>query len=252
MNEQVSLITAAGGNGTAIQTLNELLTRDEYATRGKVLGEEMARYGAEQVGFLIPNYSHFEMAGGEFCGNASRAAALLLSETEGQPKVTFTVSGFEGTVNATVAKQSDELYDVRCEFPNMPTEVQQVTLDSGQQASIVDLGGIVHIIIDGEFPNEPNAYQTAHREITERFNLGEREAVGVIWFEKDQESVTIHPVVWVKAVGTFFYEESCGSGTIATSRVTGVTNIIQPTGRAIKAEITPGNVALESGMEVVR
>ena len=252
MNEQVSLITAAGGNSTAIQTLSEPLTRDKYVARGKVLGEEMERYGAEQTGFLIPSHSHFEMAGGEFCGNASRAAAVLLSEAERRPKVVFTVSGFEGTVNAAVAKQSDELYDVRCEFPGMPTEVQPVTLDSGQKASIVDLGGIVHVVIDRKFPSESNAYQEAHRAITERFNLGDGEAVGVIWFEKDQENITIHPVVWVKAVGTFFYEESCGSGTIATSRVTGVSNIIQPTGKTIKAEITPGSVALESEMEVVR
>lgn len=247
-----TLVTAAGGNGTAIEILDKPLTRDEYATRGKALGEEMERDGAEQAGFLIPSHLHFEMAGGEFCGNASRVAAMLLSETEGRPEITFTVSGFDGKVDATVAKRSDSLYDVRCEFPGMPTEVQQVVLDDGQLASIVDLGGIVHVVVNGKFPEEPSAYQEAHREITERFNLSEREAVGVVWFDESQEGISIHPVVWVKAVDTFFYETSCGSGTIATSRVTGATNIIQPTGKTIKAEITPDRVILESEMEVVR
>lgn len=247
-----TLITAAGGNGTAIEILDKPLTRDEYVTRGKVLGEEMERDGAEQAGFLIPSHLHFEMAGGEFCGNASRAAATLFSETENKSNVDFTVSGFDGTVSAIVTKRSDSLYDVRCVFPGMPTEAQQVVLDNGQSASIVDLGGIVHVVINGSFPSESSAYQEAHREITERFDLSGHEAVGVIWFEESREGIAIHPVVWVKAVDTFFYETSCGSGTIAASRVTGASNIIQPTGKIIRAEIAPDRVILESEMEVVR
>jgi diaminopimelate epimerase len=252
MNETTRLITAAGGNGTAIKVLDQPLTRSEYATRGKILGEEMEHYGAEQAGFLIPSHHHFEMAGGEFCGNASRAAAVLFSEIETQPKVAFTVSGFKGTVNSIVTKKSHGLYDVQCEFPGLPTNVQQTTLDNGQQASVVDLGGIVHVVIEGGFPREAQAYQEAHRDMMERFNLKDREAVGVIWFTRDQGGVTIHPVVWVKAVDTFFYEESCGSGTIATSRVTGVSDIVQPTGKMIQAEITNNKVILKSEMEVVR
>jgi len=252
VSEKVSLITAAGGNGTAIKILAKPLTRDEYAARGKVLGEKMESDGAEQAGFLITEDSHFEMVGGEFCGNASRAAAVLFSGLEGKSKVHFTVSGFDGTVSATVDKQSDKLYRVRCEFPGMPTDTKKVKLDDDQSATIVDLGGIVHVVIDGEFPSEPSDYQKAHRKITEQFKLGEREAVGVIWFEKNEKGITIHPVVWVKTVNTFFYEASCGSGTIAASRVTGETNITQPTGKTIKAEITEDAVVLESDMEVVR
>lgn len=247
-----TLVTAAGGNGTVIEILDKPLTRGEYATRGKTLGEEMELDGAEQAGFLIPSHLHFEMAGGEFCGNASRAAAALLSETENKPNVSFTVSGFDGTVGATITKRSDVLYDVRCEFPGMPTEVQQAVVDDGQSVSVVDLGGIVHVLINGVFPVESSVYQEVHRKVTERFDLSNREAVGVIWFEENQEGIVIHPVVWVKAVDTFFYETSCGSGAIATSRVTGVSNIIQPTGKVIRAEITPDRVILESEMEVVR
>ena len=248
-----TLITAAGGNGTAIEILDNAISRDEYIVRGKALGDDMEKDGAEQAGFLISSQMHFEMAGGEFCGNASRAAAALFSEAEGRSEVAFTVSGFEGTVNSTVAKKSDTLYNVRCEFPGMPTDVREVALDDGREASIVDLGGIVHVVIDGGFPSEASAYQDAHRAIMNQFNLSGREAVGVVWFDRLNEGgVSIHPVVWVKAVDTFFYETSCGSGTIATSRVTGMTDIIQPTGKAIKAEITPDRVILESEMEVVR
>lgn len=110
----------------------------------------------------------------------------------------------------------------------------------------------MHVVIEGAFPTNPADYQQAHRSIVEEFNLGEREAVGVIWYERDHDTVTIHPVVWVKAVDTFFYEESCGSGTIAVGKVTGITSIVQPTGKRIAAGIAEGVVTLESEMEVVR
>jgi diaminopimelate epimerase len=252
MDERTTLVTAAGGNGTAIQFLEQPLTRKDYTTRGQALGEQMKPDGAEQAGFLVVPDSHFEMAGGEFCGNASRAAALLLSESTGSREVDFTVSGFDGKVHGIVDRRSDALFYVRCEFPGMPTQVTPVTLSNGQHADIADLGGIVHVVIQGEFPAEAEAYRTAHREISEQLDLGEREAVGVIWVEQTQDGVLIHPVVWVKAVDTFFYEESCGSGTIATCRVTGTSNITQPTGKIIRAEITEGSVTLESEMEVVR
>jgi diaminopimelate epimerase/GNAT superfamily N-acetyltransferase len=251
MNEEVALITAAGGNGTAIQVIDQPMPRDEYVELGRALGDEMEVYGAEQAGFLIPHHHHFEMAGGEFCGNASRAAAILFSRIEGTSKVHFTVSGFEGVVTATVGKQSSDLYDVRCEFPGLPTDVQQIELADGEPASLVDLGGIVHVVINGEFPKEPAAYQAAHREIMDHFNLTQRDAVGVIWYHENDGVVTMHPVVWVRAVDTFFYENSCGSGTIAVGRVTGKSLITQPTGKVITVEIEEDTVSLESEMEVV-
>lgn len=132
MRAKGTLVTAAGGNGTAIQILDHSMTRSDYEEHGKVLGEKMEPYGAEQAGFLIPDITHFEMAGGEFCGNASRAAALLFSELRNQDDVSFTVSGFNGVVSAKVTKRSDRLYDVRCEFPGMPTNVREVVLKNGK------------------------------------------------------------------------------------------------------------------------
>lgn len=247
-----TLILAAGGNGTAIRIIDDPLTRSEYEQVGADLGERMEADGAEQAGFLVLNEHHFEMAGGEFCGNASRAAALLFSRADGKDDVSFTVSGFDGTVSATVNKTSDATYRVRCVFPGMPTDVTEVTLDDGTPASIVDLGGIVHVVVEAPFPEDPAVYKEAHRTITEKFNLGERDAVGVVWFQRTGDAIEMHPVVWVKAINTFFYETSCGSGTIAVGRVTHVPSIIQPSGKSISADITEDAVILESEMEVIR
>ena len=252
LSNRNKLVTAAGGNGTAIQIINDSLTRADYEARGKALGDEMESFGAEQAGFLVLNDNHFEMAGSEFCGNASRAAALLFSIESGKKDVSFTVSGFDGTVSATVDLHSDTGPFVRCTFPGMPVDVTEVSLDDGQPASIVDLGGIVHVVIQGAFPVEEKSYTEAHRSITEKFNLGNRNAVGVVWFEKNQDVILMHPVVWVRAIDTFFYESSCGSGAIAVGRVTNVPSIVQPTGQTITVGFNEGTVVLESDMEVVR
>lgn len=84
-----AVITAANGNGTAIEVITSPLTRTEYVSRGRILGENTERLGAEQAGFLVlsQSQSHFEMAGGEFCGNASRAAAVLFSKLRGADNV---------------------------------------------------------------------------------------------------------------------------------------------------------------------
>lgn len=250
--KQETLITAAGGNGTAVRILNDPLTRSEYEHIGKDLGDRLEEFGAEQAGFLILRDKHFEMAGGEFCGNASRAAAVLFSQAFDTNEVSFTVSGFDGNVDALVSQKDASHFNVRCTFPGMPTDVKEVTLDDGTAASIVDLGGIVHVVIEAPFPVDPAVYEKEHHNITEKFNLGERDAVGVVWYERTGDAIEMHPVVWVKAINTFFYETSCGSGTIAVGRVTRVPSIIQPSGHSISAEITKDAVILSSEMEVVR
>ena len=251
MKSSIFVITAAGGNGTAIRVLDHALSRAEYARQGKQLGQDMERFGAEQTGFLIPENNHFEMAGGEFCGNAARSAAILLSEIQRKPRVSFTMSGYTGTVNATVKKTGDKTYFVECVFPGLSAVRRDIVLSSGQRATVVDLGGIVHVVIEAPFPSEADAYQVMHRTITRELNLEKRSAVGVVWIERVEDSVKMHPVVWVKDVDTFFYEQSCGSGTIAVSKVTGIHSIIQPTGKKIEAEITDKATILRSDMEVI-
>ncbi len=244
------LITAAGGNGTAIEVLDVALSRQEYASRGQQLGKDMEGFGAEQAGFLIPSDMHFEMAGGEFCGNAARSAAVLLHNDLGVRSFEFTVSGFSGNVIADVIKSEDGTYNVTCTFPGLPTDLKPVTLPSGAEASVVDLGGIVHVVIEGAFPKERADYEREHREIVEALGLTGRDAVGVIWYEHSNGSVLMHPVVWVRTVDTFFYEESCGSGTIAVGKVTGFIKIYQPSGKSIEATIGRDAVTLQSEMEV--
>jgi len=54
-------------------------------------------------------------------------------------------------------------------------------------------------------------YSRQAKSIIQKLNLLNLPAVGVIWFDDRQ----IHPVVYVKDIDTLFYENSCGSGSIA-------------------------------------
>lgn len=244
------VITAAGGNGTAIEIIDDPLTRMEYSSRGRLLGENADKLGTEQAGFIVLSQGHFEMAGGEFCGNASRAAAVLFSELRNARDVSFTVSGFKGVVHATVDKRADGKYSVYCRFPGMSVDVRPAK-SRGRTVDVVDLGGIVHVVIEDKFPAQQDTYQEIHHRLTEELNLRERDAVGVVWVERKDDSVEIHPVVWVRSVDTFFYESSCGSGAIAACAVTGVSDIVQPTGKIIRAEINDDLVSLKSDVEVI-
>lgn len=252
MKKNEYIITAAGGNGTAIRVIDSPLTRDEYAREGKIFGKKTEGRGAEQAGFLIPGRQHLEMAGGEFCGNASRAAAILFSRLARTPDVSFTISGYPGLVQARVNSISDSVYDVACRFDELNLALQPIRLSSGESVTVVDLGGIIHVVIEKPLPSSKKVYQARHTEITRELNLQNRGAVGVLWVERNNEGVIMRPVVWVKDVDTFFYEQSCGSGTIAVAKVTGISSVRQPTGQYIVANIQKNKVVLSSRMELLK
>lgn len=245
------LVTAAGGNGTAIEIIQGSLVRQDYESRGNELLENFEALGAEQAGFLVMGDNHFEMAGGEFCGNATRAVAVLLHQANGQEELTYTVSGFDGTVRSSVKPLTENSYYVESILPGMSVAMEEAALEDDSPVSIVDLGGIVHVVIEAEFPGDADEYTSQHRDIVKHFNLGERDAVGVVWCQRSGDAIVMHPVVWVRAIDTFFYESSCGSGTIAVGAVTNTRSIIQPSGKEISAEIGEDGVILKSEMEVV-
>lgn len=274
-----TLITAAGGNATVIERLAAPATPAELAARGRRLLEAYAAQGAEQAGFLLPpagdplvprwaapadpgvpqlaqpakaaapirSQAHFAMAGGEFCGNAARAAALLLAPEGGT--VAFSLSGFSGLVAATVTALGGPDYEVSATFPGLTAPVRALGLRPEGPAALVDLGGIVHIVLIAPFPRDAKVYRAQHRRLCQDLALTDRAAVGVIWCERAGENLTLHPLVWVRALDSFFYESACGSGTIAAAAVLGSGAYHQPSGQAIVAELGADAITLSSVMQ---
>ncbi|PLX26209.1 hypothetical protein C0580_00450 [Candidatus Parcubacteria bacterium] len=249
MFNDVFIITAAGGNPTAIKLLDKKLKSNEYSQIGAELLEETKKYGVEQCGFLIIKEKHFEMSGGEFCGNAARAAAIILANTEKNNKPQFTMSGFKNIIKAKVDKINKNKYQVSCTFENLQINTSLIQA-LGKKAQMVDLGGIVQIVIEGNFPK--NSYKKQHRKITSDLNLTQKNAVGVCWIEKNNSKIKMHPVVWVRDINSFFYESSCGSGTIAVGKVSKCKSVIQPTDQNIDINIIGNNISLSSEMEIIK
>lgn len=239
------VISAAGGNNTIIRIIDSVLTREKYEEIGSHLLHQTERRGVEQVGFLIPSINHFEMSGGEFCGNAARSAAYLFSKISGMSEFEFTMSGFDGKIKAKVTfDQSDStLAIVSCHFIGMKANIVNKKVCS-KDVTVVDLGGIVHCVIHEAFPKD--SYKEAHTKITTELNLRDRLAIGVLWLNKTENGMKMDPVVWVKSIDTFFYETSCGSGSIAAAMATNETEIIQTTGQPIHVEILDDGVLLTS------
>lgn len=227
------IILAAGGNATAIFSMPDRKSRLNYASIA--LSYMRKNPAIEQVGFLERN-RHLEMSGGEFCGNASRAAAWIIAKTRGRKSGTLTVSGFPGRVRFRVRGSW-----VQCEFPNFPFRVRTVTILGGTRAQLVDLGGIFHIILPASLstPRVRTQYRSLHRGIVQQLKLTKAPAVGVVWQKRDPRGVLrIIPIVWVRSVNTFFVETSCGSATMAALLVDGAQKklIRQPSGGTITAE----------------
>jgi D-alanyl-D-alanine dipeptidase len=242
MEKTAKVYQIAGGNETVIQIIRGKKCQGSLEQAGRVLLDAYPK--AEQAGFLYLEDKKLEMAGGEFCGNACAAAGLALLAHLSTPKVRYSVSGFEDEVTAEITPTGGR---VRISFTGMAFSLQKVTY-GGKRLDVVDMKGIIHILIEDDFPVAN--YKTIQRDIIDKLGLRNRDAVGVIWYAQTAKEVQVYPVVWVRKVDTTFYESACGSGAIATSIATGIEKIRQPTGEYINVSIVEDCIVTESHVSV--
>ncbi|MFB6182166.1 MAG: hypothetical protein ABEJ24_04705 [Candidatus Magasanikbacteria bacterium] len=253
----VYIVEAADGNATAIQIFQEKTLEECHKIGSSLIGNyKKPPYNVEQAGILLLNDDHFEMSGGEFCGNASRAVSMLLANYYESRNVGFTISGFERKVEGKIEKEEFEKGDkikVKCFFPDYCNQLSTKEINlSGDKTTIVDMGGIVHVLIDSNLPED---YEIQHQKITQKLGLENRSAVGVDWLRETEQGVYMDPVVWVNngadnGRGSFFYEGSCGSGSIAAALVKEEQDIFQPSGEKILVKIEGNDITLTSNMEI--
>lgn len=227
------VILAAGGNPTGIILFPDNSRRREY--------EQMAKYfmlrdsRLEQFGFL-EGVRSFYMSGGEFSGNGARAAAWVIFKLTNNTEGEFFMSGLKEPVEYRVLKEDF----VRCAFPSMKLNSKKIDLKREKiKGTLVSMDGITHFIFDPkvEFRNDSKYYKKVHANITQLLNLQSKPAVGVIWQKQVGLEIKIDPIVWVKAIKSFFYETACGSGSLAVLLANDQKNlsVIQPSGKIIEA-----------------
>ena len=160
----------------------------------------------EQVGFACED-GRLAMAGGEFCGNATRAFGLLTAKERGlagKCHLTVSVSGCEKAVGVDV---DTEAGTARAEMP-LPLFARRETV-GGVSGTLVHLGGIAHFVVEGVAPSE--AFFAEAEPLF--LSLGALDAYGVIFLD----GANMTPLVKVPAVNSLVWEGSCGSGSLAAA-----------------------------------
>lgn len=196
----------------------------------------------EQVGFVSKEKNNFclIMAGGEFCGNATRCAAYYY--LEGKPgNIKISVSE-----NLTLKSGIDEQNKVWSQMPIYNGNDVISVLDEG--ITIVRMKGIKYIVIDEkvsiDYLKDKENLKAFSMNFIKKSKIMDSKAIGVIYKEKIDNKLKIHPVIWVKAIDTLFYETACGSGTTAVAILEAITSnssqkidIIQPSNQIITADV---------------
>lgn len=210
----------------------------------------MEEFAAEQVGYFCDANEgfdgHMEMAGGEFCGNASRAYGYLIAQEKGlKGKVHLTLEVSGSDVPVEVDADMDE-GTARASMP-LPLFVKPAEA-GGEKGILVHLGGIAHFVVNDVEPTE-GFFDKAEAEIFK--DMEGLDAYGVMF--RDSGTGALTPLVKVPAANSLYWEGSCGSGSLAT--VIAETedmpdgdyaiDLVQPAG-TVRAEVT------RSGGEVAK
>jgi len=238
-NYQFNIIKP-GGNDTCIITG----AVDDQIERKRLNDLIMSNYSnVEQVGFLSDG--QLNMAGGEFCGNATRSSAFLI--LKGNPgEIKLNVSGVKDVLVCGV-NQDLEAYAQMPIYPD-PEKITPIRQPNGSSDFLVEMEGISHLITFNseliEGLSEEKIKQLAKNKIFE-LNLDKLPAAGVIFTQKQGDLYQITPIVYVRDIDTLFLETACGSGTTALGLVLSKTSnlsinkvpIRQPSGMDIKVSV---------------
>lgn len=218
------------GNITAL-VMGEEYSQDEKKIINQKIMEENKE--VEQVGFLSLKENKLSMAGGEFCGNATRCACKYYLENNKKDNLEIKIN------NYLIKSGIYDSGEIWCEIPILTDKKLIEKLDPN--ITKVNLSGITILVVEN-FDYNKDLKNVAINYIKE-FNLQDEQAVGVIFLK---ENLEIIPIVWVKEINTLFAENSCGSGSIGVSIVQNLKNnqdkfkIKQPSGKFLSIEVCEG------------
>lgn len=185
----------------------------------------------EQVGFLCAPHAaeaagRLEMAGGEFCGNATLSSAVwsaksLMLMSRDPVELKAECSSAEGPLRCSVWNIGGMDYGA-VEMP-LPNRIYERDFSMGGRTetfAVVEMPGITHLLWPADMSGEEERGMPG--EEARAFALsGIRdwcaelgaEALGVLLCGPEFERIT--PLVFVPEAGTLVWEQGCGSGTAA-------------------------------------
>lgn len=170
-----------------------------------------AEPSCEQVGFVEKDM--LQMAGGEFCGNATICYAALLNENieiNAQKSLSLRVSGADTNVDVSLAKTAQNEFSAVVTMPKAISykKIMLSVENESKEFYSVEFNGITHIISLESFSKK-----LAEKLCVEWCNTLMCDALGIMFLSEDLSNVI--PLVYVKKSNTLFWESSCASGTAA-------------------------------------
>jgi len=169
------------------------------------------------------------MAGGEFCGNATRCAIKYYLSKNQEKEMLIKVSGMEETLVGGSNVDGEIWVDI---------PVKEINNSAVEGIKIVRLEGITHIVLNEkaskQYLSNQEKLKEYAKEIIDYMQIDDK-AVGVLFTEKAEEKIKLYPIVWVKDINTLFFETACGSGTVAVTVCSDdkEVSVIQPSGYEI-------------------
>lgn len=241
-----------GGNKTALVYGNEY-TNFQKNLINKFIMEKSSQ--VEQVGFLSNTTNHLEMAGGEFCINATRCAIWeYLRGKKGE--IELTVSGTTKKIIGKILEDKKVQIELKIE------KTIKDLFEIRNNFTCIKIEGILIAILDEENSkkyiqklrkNEEKAKNELKQIMITELNTEEK-AIGIMLLENNFGKQKINPIVWVKEIDTIFYETSCGSGSLGTAIYSYIKNkskkieLLQPSNFSIEIEIIGNEKFIEKSI----
>lgn len=224
------IIYNPAGNITA------LVIGDKYSKKDKkIINNNIMKINPEieQVGFLSLKKAKLTMAGGEFCGNATRCAAKYYIEKNQTEKIRIN--------NKKLKIGMDENQNYWCEIPIKGYKFAKLS-DNVYKIKFDEIS-IIGINIEKTCCCSESCLKKKAKELISKYKLNDK-AVGVMFVEKKKELLKIYPVVWVKSIDTLFLENACGSGSVGVTMIDAILNnkegkylVYQPSGEYLETRI---------------
>lgn len=215
---KLDFVKASPSRNTTVFITNYVVPAHYAEIASRIMDDEHLH--AEQAGFLVQPQTEgavlrLEMSGGEFCGNAVLSAAAYCSYKGLTKDRTFLLetSGSDFPLECEVDVKSPTHFVARAEMPP-PLSTTEIVIDLNGRSitgNVVKLDGITHFITD-YWPTEDQFNQL----IEAVTNKIEDKAIGIIPYKQLKESeYEIWPFVYVTETGSRFFEQACGSGSLA-------------------------------------
>lgn len=241
-----------GGNKTALVNGNEYTEDQKKLINDMIMNENP---DVEQVGFLSKTENRLEMAGGEFCINATRCSVYeYLKGKVGE--IELSVSGTDKVLRGRVLENGK--VEVKL---NIDKKISDLVETKGDFVCI-KIDGILIAVLDEEKSkkyieklrkNEEETKKELKQIMIEKINTTDK-AVGIMLLEKSSDKIKMNPIVWVKQIDTIFYETACGSGSIGTAIFNYLRSnqeeieIIQPSGYSIFVKLETKEESIENAI----